>query len=144
MSDPFTQTADPFMQTGNAEAIKFDTPGQIVTLTVRRVEQKIDTQPDGTVKTWANGDPMHVFIFHGTVDGEERTLWVRGNMVTAIREAVTAAHLPSVVDTNLTLKFTEFGTPTQKGFSPPKLFKAKVEKAAPQAATPGFDDEEPF
>ena len=79
MSDPFsTPLADPFMQTGNAEAIKFDTPGQITTLTVRRVEQKIDTQPDGTVKTWSNGDPMKVFIFHGTVDGEERTLWVRG------------------------------------------------------------------
>jgi hypothetical protein len=61
------------MQTGNAEAIKFDTPGQITTLTVRRVEEKIDTQPDGTVKTWSNGDPMKVFIFHGTVDGEERT-----------------------------------------------------------------------
>jgi hypothetical protein len=66
-------------------------------------------------------------------------------MVTAIREAVTAAHLASVVDTNLTLKFTEFGTPTQKGFSPPKLFKAKVEKAAPVQQSAAFaDDEESF
>lgn len=132
MSNPFsTPVVDPFMQSGNAEAIKFTNPGDTHSITVRKVEEKIDTSPDGTVKTWSNGDPMHVYVFNGEVDGEPRSLWVRGNMVTAIREATVKAGLSTVVDTKVTVKFTEFGTPTQKGFSPPKLFVAKVEKVAP-------------
>jgi hypothetical protein len=131
------------METGSAEAIKFDTPGQITSIIVRRVEQKIDTDIDGTPKTWPNGDPKHVFVFNGEVDGEPRSLWVRGNMVKAIREATVKAGLSTVIDTKVTVKFTELGTPTQKGFSPPKLFAAKVEKVAPAAAQQ-FADEEPF
>lgn len=146
MSDPFsTPTADPFMETGSSEAIKFDTPGQIVAIVVRRVDQKIDTDLDGLPKKWANGDPKYVFVFNGEVDGEPRSLWVRGNMVKAIREATVKAGLNTVIDTKVTVKFTEFGTPTQKGFSPPKLYAAKVEKVAPAVkAAASYADEEPF
>jgi hypothetical protein len=143
--DPFaTPVDDPFMQGGSAEAIKFETPGQIATIVVRKVDQKIDTQPDGTIKTWKNGDPMHVFVFTGESDGVERSLWVRGNMVTAIRDAVTAAGLDSVVNTKLTVKFDSLGTPSQKGFNPPKLFKAKVEKVAAPAVAAWDPETEPF
>jgi hypothetical protein len=150
-ADPFsTPVADPFMDQGSAEAIKFETVGQIHSIIVRRVEQKVDVDmASGLPKTWPNGDPKHVFVFNGEVDGEPRSLWVRGNMVKAIREATVKAGLSTVIDTKVTIKFSELGEATQRGFSPPKLFVAKVEKVAPAVVTEAFpnsqfEDEESF
>lgn len=142
MSDPFNQqSSDPFMEGGSAPGIKFETPGEIHAIVVRKVEQKIDTKPDGEVKRWPNGDPMNVYVFTGECEGEERSLWVRSNMVTAIREATTKAGLQTVVNTKVTVKFTGLGE-AKKAQNAPKLFAAKVEQVAPVAA--GFGDEEPF
>ncbi len=140
-----TQPTDAFMSTGGP-AIKFDTPGQVSTIVVRKVTEKVDTDhATETVKTWPNGDPKHVFVFDGEDEqGEPVSLWVRGNMVKAIREATSAAGLKSVVDTKVTVKFDSLAE-AKKGLHPAKLFKAKVEKvAAAPAADPFSNDEEPF
>jgi len=133
------------MTTGGP-AIKFDTPGQVSSIVVRKVTEKVDTDPaTNAVKTWPNGDPKMVYVFDGEDEhGEPISLWVRGNMVKAIREATTTAGLKSVIDTKVTVKFDAYAE-AQKGLHPAKLFKAKVEKvAAAPAADPFSDDEEPF
>ena len=137
-----TQTTDPFMSTGGP-AIKFEEPGEIHSITVRKVDVKVDTDPaDGKIKTWPNGDPKNVFVFSGEDDGgDPASLWVRGNMVNAIRDATKEAGLPTVIDTKVTIKFTGLGEQPNKALNQPKLFKAKVEKVAPEPT--GFD-EEPF
>jgi hypothetical protein len=68
------------------------------------------------------------------MDGKaDWAVWVRGNMVTAVREAMRTAGLKPSDRPILTIKHTELGEPTKKGYSPPKLFKAKAEAAKPIA-----------
>jgi hypothetical protein len=138
-------TTDPFM-TGGGPAIKFVAPGEVHAITVRKVTEKVDTDfATNAIKTWPNGDPKHVFVFEGEDEqGEPISLWVRGNMVKAIREATKDAGLKTVVDTKVTVKFDALGN-AEKGMSPAKLFKAKVEKVAAAATVDPFsDDEESF
>lgn len=139
-----TQTSDPFMVEGGP-AITFSTVGEIHAIIVRSVDKKVDTDfVTKKAKTWDNGDPMHVFVFSGEDDGGDPvTLWVRGNMVKAIREATVAAGLKSVIDTKVTVKYDSDGVAT-KG-NPPKLYKAKVEKVAAAVVDDRFtQQEEPF
>lgn len=144
MPDPFsTQTVDPFMDGGNAPGIKFPEVGDVRRIIVRKSTEQNDTEPDGTLRTWPSGEPKKVFIFTGTSDGEDASLWVRGNLVTVIREAVVKAGLKTVVDTEITVKRLADGTPPSKGMNAPKLYAAKVEKVAAAVPVPGpFDDQE--
>ena len=118
--------SDAFMESQSFPAVKFTDPGQTVIILVENVERKNDTAPDGTQKTWPNGDPMHVFVFTGNVDGETMSLWVRGNLVTALREAVKEAGLKTVVGAELTITYTGDGTPPSRGMNAPKLFSVEV------------------
>ena len=134
--------SDVFMSTGGP-AIKFEEPGEVHSITVRKVDEKVDTDPaDGKVKTWPNGDPKNVFVFSGEDDGgDPASLWVRGNMVKAIRDATKEAGLGTVIDTKVTIKFTGLAE-AKKGLHPAKLFKAKVERVAPEPTS--FDTEDDF
>lgn len=117
---------DAFMESQSYPAVKFSTPGQTCIILVENVERKVDTTPEGVVKNWPNGDPMHVFVFTGNVDGEVMSLWVRGNLVTAIREAVKEAGIKTVVGSELTITYTGDGKPPSRGMNPPKLFSVEV------------------
>jgi len=129
MNDPFAAGSG-----SGSPVVKFAAVGDSVTGVVKSVEQQQDAQPDGTLKTWPDGKPMSVYVFTLEVDGEEQRLFVRGNMVTAIREA---AGSKSTIGHRLTVKHHDLGEP-KRGFSPAKLFKARVEwltaPAAPAAA----------
>ena len=119
-------------------AIVFTNVGDTVTGEVKSIAVEQDKQPDGTLKTWPDGKPMALYIFTMEVDGEEMRLFVRGNMVTAIREAAGSR---STIGHMLTVKHYGLGE-AKKGFSPAKLFKAKVEwLAAPAAPAPAAADE---
>ena len=133
MNDPFAAGSG-----AGLPVIGFAAVGDSVTGVVRSVEQQQDAQPDGTLKTWPDGKPMAVYIFTMDVDGEEMRLFVRGNMVTAIREA---AGSKSTIGHQLSVKHCGLGE-AKKGFSPAKLFKAKVDwlTAAP-TPTPAAAEE---
>lgn len=133
-------TADPFSTSSSAPAIKFTEPGEVHVIVVRKVDEKNDTAPDGTTKTWSNGDPKKVWVFSGEDEGgDPAALWVRGNLVKVVREARDKAGLKTMIDTKVTVKFTAFGT-AEKGMNAPKLFAAKVEAVGPVAALAGDDD----
>jgi hypothetical protein len=143
MSDPFQTPADPFMDgAGGAPAIKFTDIGDTCTGVVTGVKERIDTAPDGTPKAWPNGDPMKVYVFELDTDEGERSLWVRGNMIKAVREAVTAAGFRTVVGTKLTVQHHALGE-AKKGFSPAKLYRVKAE-TAPARATAAAAGDEPW
>jgi hypothetical protein len=129
------------MEESSAPGLKFENVGDVRSIVVRKVDKKVDTEPDGTPRTWPSGDIKNVFVFTGESDGEPASLWVRGNLVTAIRDAVKKAGLATVVNSKVTVKFNELGTPPAKGLNAPKLFIAKVEQVAPMAAAA---TDEPF
>jgi hypothetical protein len=139
MSDPFSNTAsDPFMDAGGSRSpsLSFPNLGDSVTGVVTKVDQRDDTHPDGTVKTWPDGKAMSVFIFTLATDDGPVSLWVRGNMVTAVREASRAAGLSTVIGSQLTVQHHALGE-ERKGFARAKLFRAKFEPVAKVAAPAG-------
>jgi hypothetical protein len=138
MSDPFTAPADPFMDgAGNAAAFKFNAIGDEIVGVVTAVKEQNDTKPDGTPVYWPSGDPKKVYVFTLDTDAGEQALWVRGNMVKAVREAVTTAGLNTVLGAKLTIKHHALGDVVTKGHNPAKLFKAKAEPAPARAAAGG-------
>lgn len=119
---------DEFLSSGSTKpAVKFAEVGDMVTGFVREISKMEDKDLSGETRRWASGDPKHVYVFTLDVAGEELSLWVRGQMVTAIREAAAAANVKSLVGCKLTVKHTGLGEVKQKGYNAPKLYKAKVE-----------------
>jgi hypothetical protein len=151
MSD-WTTPEDDFMGGTSYPAVSFTNIGDAVIGIVDKVTRKPDTQPDGTPKTWSNGDPMHVFIMdlRDPKTGEMSTLWVRGNMVKAIRDAVRKAGYPGPVGKLIRVEHTGVGAPTQKGFRGANLFACQIKDAPadaapakpPVAAVSAWDEEE--
>ena len=143
MTDPFSNQSDPFMAAGGSGAatVSFPNLGDTVTGVVTAIDQRDDTKPDGEVKRWPDGKPMAVFIFTLETDDGPKALWVRGHMVTAIREAAAAAGLKTVIGSELTIKHHDLGE-ERKGFARAKLFRAKFGPAPVKATKPAAPAEE--
>ena len=128
---------DTFMTQGESlPAFRFADIGDTISGTIQNVTQLDDRAPDGTPKTWANGDPVHVWVFDLDTTGTgtaDTCIWVRGNMVKAIRDALATAKLQPSDHPKLTVRYDGNGEPKNKGFHPAKLYKAKAEPA-PRAA----------
>lgn len=126
---------DEFMTGGESlEAVKFLNPGDTITGVIRNVTKLEDKTPDGNTKRWDNGDPMHVWVFDldTTNTGQaDKCVWVRGNLVKVLKQALQEANLRPQDNPQVTIKFDKLGEPTRKGFYPPKLYKAKAEPAKP-------------
>ena len=118
---------DEFLAGGSsAPAIKFTEPGDIAKGIITNVKKMEDRDiVTGDVKTWPNGDPKHVFVFTLNTDDGERSLWVRGNMVSAIREAAKTAGINQMVGATIAVEFTGLGE-AKKGMHPAKLFRAQM------------------
>lgn len=125
-----TFTTDPFMAStgGRPPAIKFDAIGDTITGIVEDISEQNDTDIHGTPKTWPSGEPMKMWIFTLDVDGEKRSLFVRGNMVKAIKTAAIEAGAPTMVGRELTVQHHALGD-KKPGMAQAKLFRAKVEVA---------------
>lgn len=125
-SDPFTASAG-----GSLEGLKFPEIGHSETGVVVAVDERDDTGIDGEAKTWPDGRPKRVWIFTlQQADGVERALWVRGNLVKAIREAVAEAGVATVIGATLSVQHHALGD-KKPGLNPAKLFRAKLEPPAP-------------
>lgn len=123
---------DDFLTTSNkTPAVRLSEVGHTVSGTVTSISKLEDKELNGEVRRWPNGDAKHVYVFNMDIDGEEQSLWVRGQMVTAIREAAAAAKVSTLVGAKLTVKFTGLGEVKQKGYNAPKLYKAKVTAQSP-------------
>lgn len=141
---------------------KFAEVGTTVVGRVLRYEKRQSRDMDGNLKEWDDGSPQWEIVItlqtderDGSIEDDDglRRLFVRGQMIKAIRDAlVKASWRKDLVGGRLGVKYTGNGTPTRRGFSPPKLYTAKFEPPAPaddfeQMADdePGYGtDEEPF
>jgi hypothetical protein len=145
------------MMTGGAPGFKFEKPGDMVKGVVVEISQKQDSdfQDPTLLKWWVGGgktrlgtadsqkpgeDPVMIPIFTLQTelnDGTEedtgmRSIWLRGHMYSAVRDALKAAYRgrkirdEDVIGGTLRLRFDKLGEPKPK-MHPPKLFAAKFE-----------------
>ena len=121
-------------------ALTFKEVGEVHEGCVVAVKRKQDTKPDGTPVTWPGGDPKYVFLFEiEQADGEMGTIWVRGNAIKAIREAVKAAGATSPVGWNLKLQHYDLAE-AKGGLNPAKLYRAKITPAAVRQTVPDVEE----
>lgn len=116
--------------------------GQVLSIT-----EMDDRKPDGEVVTWKDGSPRKVWVFNIKPDGDDdiQSLWVRGNLVKVIRTAAREAKVAALEGCTLKVQRLEDGQPTQRGFNPPKLYRAKVTPGRlPETAFMADDEEPPF
>jgi hypothetical protein len=125
---------DPFLAGGSSgPAVKFTNIGDKVVGKVLSVKELEDRDPFGETKRWPNGDPKNVFVFELETDDGVQNLWVRGQMIKAVREAAKAAGVNEMIGCTVAVQFHGLGEAKNKGFAPPKLYKASV-KAAPSSS----------
>lgn len=125
---------------GGAPACKFPAVGDTHKGQIVAAEKRQATDMDtGKPRTWDNGDPVWEIVVtldtdQPDDDGEtKRRLFVRGQMLKAVREAVKESGSAMELGGTLVVKYTGDGEPPKKGFTAPKLYKAKYTPPAPQA-----------
>lgn len=136
--------ANSFLMQGGVPAAKFESPGDAVKGIVEAAEvtQQTDIKT-GQPKTWDNGDPMMQLVVtlqtdldDGDDDDGRRKLYLRGSKpdssLGAVKGAIRDAKAKGLeVGGELVLQYTGDGQPTQRGFNPPKLYRAKYTAPAP-------------
>lgn len=123
-----------FMSGGN-EAVKFSSVGDSYDGTLLSITTRIDTDIQGNQKTWKDGTPMNVYLWECEDDEGVRTIWVRGNLVKALKEAAVKAGAKKqsdLIGARVQIKHHALGEVKTKGFSPAKLFQAKITLATPE------------
>lgn len=122
---------------GGGDAVRFDDIGDSVEGTIvgaRR--QQMRDYDTGQPITWDNGEPKWEYLFDLNVDGEAMTLYARNQLWVTVRDAIketSPSGLPEVGGT-LKVRFDSLGEPKKKGYSPPKLYKARYQPAPAPAA----------
>jgi hypothetical protein len=141
--DPFAtdqaEVHDPFADGagGGPPCVKFVNLGDTVSGIVRKIEEAPDVDPiTKAAKTWPDGKPKNVFIFYLDTPEGERRMFVRGNMVTAIRNAAKVSGVRSTLGHTLHVKHHELGEQRSPLAKPAKLFVAKVDLINPGQPRP--------
>lgn len=121
-----------------APALKFPDIGTTWKGTV--VDKAARQQTDfttGDPKVWPNGDPMMEVIITLTLDdGDEGRLFVRGQMLAAVRQAVAAAGATTIdVGGRLAVKFEKEEPNKNPRFNAVKIYVAQYEPPTKSAVT---------
>lgn len=138
-------TANDFLMGGGTISAKFPEIGTTVTGRIAR-EPEVQQQRDyatGELKFWDDGKPMQqlqVVLATDERDPEvaddngERALYIKGNLLKAVREAVRKAGAKGLdVGGTLTVTYSGDGEVSKRGFNPPKLYTAVYAPPAKQA-----------
>jgi hypothetical protein len=135
-------TANDFLMAAGVASAKFPTPGTTVAGTITR-EPEVQQQRDfttGEAKFWDDGKPMQQLQVQlatserdpATPDDDGvRAIYVKGQMLKAVREAVRKSGAPGLqVGGQLTVTYTGDGETTRRGMNPPKQYAATYTPAA--------------
>jgi hypothetical protein len=126
-------TADDFFG-GGSQSAKFPTIGTTVAGKITRVgePQQQKDYATGALKTWDDGSPMMQLPVDIATDLREdsdddgtRTLYVKGQLRNAIKDAIRKAGAKSLaVGGTLSVTYARDGEPSKKGFNAPKEYEA--------------------
>lgn len=139
-----TQTANDLLMGSGVKSASFLMPGTVVTgriVNEPKVQQQTDAK-DGSPKFFANGDPMMQIVVHVQTDERAdsdddgvRAVYVKSNMLKAVREAVKATGAKGLeVGGTLTVTYTGDGEKANAKLSAPKLYTATYRPPAGEAA----------
>lgn len=150
---------------GGAKPVSFRNVGDLVEGAVTRIREQQATDIHGNKETWPDGEPKMMVIWTVQTNTREddrddglRDIYAKGGIYTAIRGALQASFPPGFEDSDvlgciLRVQFTGTMPPTQRGFSPRKLYEAKFTKvernieartAGTTSRTDGNDEDIPF
>jgi hypothetical protein len=139
-------SAESFLMSGGNKSAAFPTVGTTVAGPIKRVGDPMQQKDMATSepKFWQDGTPMMqlpVDIITDERDPEivnddgTRTLYIKGQMQNAIREAVRRSGAPMLnVGGVLTITYTSDGVATRKGFNAPKNYEASYTPPSNAAA----------
>lgn len=133
---------------GGSPAAKFPTVGTVIKGKVLgQKKQQSKDMATGELKVWDDGTPVWEIVFTLQTDDRDpdiedddgsRRLFARGQMLKAIGQAIREAKWSrSLVGGVLAVKYDHDGQASKRGFSAPKVYKARFE--APDLADV-FDD----
>ena len=136
------QDANDFLMSGGVKSAKFDKIGAVVKGAIARTPEVQDQRDfdSGKVLTWDDGSPrkqIKVVLKTDSKDDEddngERAIYLKGNLLNAIRQAVKAAEAKGLeVGGKLIVKYVKDGERKGK-LNPPKQYQAKYEAPDPMA-----------
>ena len=136
-------TVDEFLAGGGVPSAKFPDPGTTVKGVVEAAVVTDQTDLDGNVRTWSDGNPRKQVVITLATDERDpeiadddgrRKLYVKGQMTVALREALKSAGVKGLeVGGMLAVQYEKDGEPSKPGFNPPKIYKAQF-KPAPKSA----------
>jgi hypothetical protein len=133
-----------FLMGSGVPSAKFETPGTTVTGKIVRtpeVQQQRDINT-GSPKFWDDGTPQKQIVVQLQTtlrdpqipdDDGVRAVYIRGQMLTAVRQAVRSSGAQLETGGTLTITYTGDGEPSKRGYNPPKLYSATY-SAGTQAA----------
>jgi hypothetical protein len=144
-----TMSVQDFLSGGGAPVAKFPNIGSIVKGTVE--EAAVTQQTDfatGIPTTWDDGSPrMQLVVTLSTDERDDainddkgqRRVFIKGQMLTAVKDAVRAAGAKSLeVGGTLAVQYKSDGEPPKAGFHAPKIYAAQYKAGA--AASISVDD----
>lgn len=124
-----------FLMRGGNPSVKFPVLGStIIGMVTKPIRVADVTDPaTGEVKRWNNGDPKKQVIIElqtelreSEDDGGERTLWAKGQMVPAIRDAVQRAGAKGIMPGGvLQVTWASEQASSQRGLQPQKIYSAQ-------------------
>lgn len=135
--------ANELLMGGGGVSAKFPTlgcvvQGYIVAPPKSQQQRDLDT---GEVKTFSNGDPMWQIVVQLQTDTRDpdiadddgiRNLYIKGQMFTAVREAVRKTGAKGLdVGGHLAVQWASEGEAKKRGFNPPKVYRALYTPADP-------------
>jgi hypothetical protein len=126
--------ANEFLLAGGVRPAKFETAGTVVSGKVTHAERQQQREIDsGKPKYWEDGTPRMQIVAHLQTtqrdpddpdDDGMRAVYIRGNMLNALRAALRKAHAKLELGGILTITYTGDGERRAPGFNPPKLYTA--------------------
>jgi hypothetical protein len=153
-----TMSIDPneFLNQSGVPSAKFPRPGSSTEGEVQAAEVTQQRDFDtGVPLTWDDGKPMMQIVITVATDERDpkrdddnglRKLYGKGNMLTAVRQAVQRSGAELRPGGWLKVTYTGDGEIKRRGKNPPKLYTAEY-RPGPAAAVDALiagDDEEPF
>jgi hypothetical protein len=139
-----------FLEGGGIPSAPFDNIGDSWEGTIMRLEKQqgrdLETKE---LQTWDDGTPKFIVLIdiqtnvrNPDIAGDDgtRRLYVRGNMLTAIRGAMRQSQAKLRTGGHLKVTYVRNGDQTRRGLNPPKLYEAVYTASDRPATSLSADD----